>query len=608
METIDRSVLTFFLNALWQAPLAAAVAAMACRMMRNGPARHRHAVCVAALIALLLLPLASVRSGSGGSSTLAVPGPSLGAAQATASHGEITAAAAANAPAQKGIPVPRTAAWLLIGGYVLMVTLRAARFVTQAMHTRRILHDAVPCTSTAVWRIWNRCAAAMGVEAALRCSVKVAGPVTAGRTIILPASMLAGAPDGILTTAIGHEMAHIARRDFTCNLLYEAAALPVWFHPATLWLRREIDRTRELACDELVTGKLLEPGAYAESIVSIAAEMSGLRRPGYTLGVLDGDILEDRIQRLLHRPVSNLKRARLMLAAGLGALAVCVVAASSLAISARAQSAAQPEMKLAGQAYNTGDFAGAVSHFEKAVSLDPGNTNARLFLANAYVRQYRANSRAEGAAELLNKAREQYREAATRDPRNVPAMYRPASMLGMDHAQEARQWMLKAIEADPKNENAYYTAGVADWQMAYALLRDSGNLPGPAMYDQIADPAARARLEAQMLPIIEDGFRMLQIALNLDPQSSDAMAYMNLLVRLKAPLVNTAAEHSKVIAQADDWVRKALEARKARGADTAGQIDVDQPAPQAIPAMVPAPPPPPPPPPGGFRGNGDRAQ
>jgi Tfp pilus assembly protein PilF len=419
--------------------------------------------------------------------------------------------------------------------------------------------------------------------------------------------MLDGISDGILTAAIGHEMAHIARRDFVCNLLYEAAALPLWFHPATLWLRREIDRTRELACDELVTGQLLEPGAYAESIVSIAAEISGLGRPGYTLGVLDGDILEDRIQRLLHRPAANLKRARLTLAAGLGALAVCAVAASSLAISARAQSAAQPEMKLAGQSYNTGDFAGAVSHFEKAVSLDPGNTNARLFLANAYLRQYRANSRAEGAAELLDKAREQYREAATRDPRNVPAMIGLASMLGTDHAEEARQWMLKAIEADPKNKNAYYTAGVADWQMAYALLRNSGTAPGPAMYDEIADPGARARLASQMLPIIEDGLRMLQIGLDLDPQSSDAMAYMNLLVRLRAPLVNTAAEHSKLIAQADDWVRKALEARKGHGSDTAGPIDVDQPAPQAIPAMVPAPPPPPPPPPGGFRGNRDKA-
>ena len=105
----------------------------------------------------------------------------------------------------------------------------------------------------------------------------------------------------ILTTAIGHEMAHIARRDFLCNLCYEAVALPVWFHPTTLWLRREIDRTRELACDELVTELLLEPAAYAESIVSDRGGNLGVRQPGYTLGVLDGDILEERIRRLLHR-------------------------------------------------------------------------------------------------------------------------------------------------------------------------------------------------------------------------------------------------------------------------------------------------------------------
>ena len=62
METISRSLLTFLLNSLWQIPLAAAVAALACRLMRNGPASHRHAVWVAALAAALLLPLASVRT------------------------------------------------------------------------------------------------------------------------------------------------------------------------------------------------------------------------------------------------------------------------------------------------------------------------------------------------------------------------------------------------------------------------------------------------------------------------------------------------------------------------------------------------------------------
>src|ERR1039457_6610788 len=51
METISRSLLTFLLNSLWQIPLAALVAALACRMLRRGPASHRHAVWVAALIA-----------------------------------------------------------------------------------------------------------------------------------------------------------------------------------------------------------------------------------------------------------------------------------------------------------------------------------------------------------------------------------------------------------------------------------------------------------------------------------------------------------------------------------------------------------------------------
>ena len=37
METVSRTLLTFLLNALWQVPLAWAVAALACRLMPNGP-------------------------------------------------------------------------------------------------------------------------------------------------------------------------------------------------------------------------------------------------------------------------------------------------------------------------------------------------------------------------------------------------------------------------------------------------------------------------------------------------------------------------------------------------------------------------------------------
>jgi beta-lactamase regulating signal transducer with metallopeptidase domain len=604
METIDRSLLTFFLNALWQAPLAAGVAAVVCRLMRNGPARHRHAVCVAALATGLLLPLASVQRGSADAKTFAVQGPSIpAAAPQAAAKGSKAAPATADAPARQGIPLPRTAAWLLIGGYALLVAWRAGRFAMQAVRTRRIVREAEPCSSAVMSRVWARCAQAMEVKAELRCSSAIDGPVTAGRTIILPVGMLNETSEPILTTAIGHEMAHIRRGDFAWNLWYEAIALPVWFHPATAWLRRQIDRTRELACDDLVTERLLEPGAYAESIVSIAAAISGLRQPGYTLGVLDGDILQERIERLLHRPAADLKRARLMLAAGLSALAVCLVGASTLAISARAQSVAQPEMKLAGQAFNNGDYAGAVSHFERAVALEPGNVNARLFLANAYIRQ----SVAGKEPALREKAQEQYQAALDRDPKNVSAMFGLASLRGPEHAKESRALMLKAIEIDPTNKNAYYAAGVADWTMAYVPIRDANGGMGPNMYRQIADAGMRSKLREQLLPAIEDGFRMLQIALDLDPQFSDAMAYMNLLARLKAPLMDAAAEHDTLMANADEWVHKALSVRRT-GAKGAPQIDVDQPAPMAIPAAVPPPPPPPPPPPGGIRGNGDKGK
>ena len=102
---------------------------------------------------------------------------------------------------------------------------------------------------------------------------------------------------------------------------------------------------------------------------------------------------------------------------------------------------------------------------------------------------------------------------------------------------------------------------------------------------------------------------MEQIALDLDPGMSDAMAYMNLLLRLNAALVDDPAESTGFITQADDWVGKALAAIKANPRPRQSgpeRIDVDGPAPTAVPSMMIPAPPPPPPPPGAIRENKDR--
>jgi uncharacterized membrane protein YjjB (DUF3815 family) len=59
METLSWYLLTFLLNSLWQIPVIACVVALAAWLLRYGPANHRHAVWVVALIASAALPIIS---------------------------------------------------------------------------------------------------------------------------------------------------------------------------------------------------------------------------------------------------------------------------------------------------------------------------------------------------------------------------------------------------------------------------------------------------------------------------------------------------------------------------------------------------------------------
>src|SRR5262249_13129192 len=211
-------------------------------------------------------------------------------------------------------------------------------------------------------RVRTRCQAALSLmDVDLLISSEVPGPVTARRAIILPENFLHETSEDVLTTAIGHEMAHVARHDFAGKLIYEFMSVPISFHPVAWLIRSRIEGTREIASDELVTRRLLDPAVYARSILSIAQGMTGLARPGYTLGVFDGDILEERIRRLRMQRGGNLKRARLLVVTSLAALAICAIAASTLGITARAQSGAYDLIKQGVASYNSGNYQEAVT-------------------------------------------------------------------------------------------------------------------------------------------------------------------------------------------------------------------------------------------------------
>jgi TonB family protein len=600
METISRFLLTFLVNSLWQVPVAAGVAWLACRCMRRLPASHRHAVWVAALAVSVLLPLASTRN------VPPAPGPQFAASLTDGSAPDSVAKEAsqptstpAPAPVSRTVSFAAPTATVLLGLYLLFVLYRLGRLGWAFVRTVQIRRSARYTDIPDIFgKLRARCKDVFGLSTVeLLVSRQVTGPVTAGRAIILPEALLAEQSVDVITTAIGHEMAHIARRDFACNLFYEVLQVPIAFHPAVWLIHREIERTREMACDEMVTQRLMEAGVYARSILSIARGMMTLPRPGYTLGVFDGDILEERIRRLVERPAARMKRARLLLATGLSALAVCAVIASSVALTARAQGGAQAILKQAEAAYNRGVYQQSVELFENAVRVDPSSVKAKLLLANAILR-----------ADITQapRARQQYVDALGLEAGNKQALQ--GLMLIDTNAKQfasAREWALKAIQADATDKAAYYTIGFIDWSLTYPDYASARLAAGMKPQDSGIIPNAdlRQKVRTEHGAQIEDGFRVLQIAIQLDPNYSDAMAYMNLLYRIAAGIADTPAQSADAVAKADSWVTQALDAKRRmaqnRRAPGGGPLDVDAAAP--VPFVAPPPPPPPPPPPGGSQ-------
>jgi len=82
--------------------------------------------------------------------------------------------------------------------------------------------------------------------------------------------------------------------------------------------------------------------------------------------------------------------------------------------------------------------------------------------------------------------------------------------------------------------------------------------------DMIKDKAACQKLAEQNGPIVDEGIKELQQAVNLRPGYDDAMSYLSLLYRRKADLdCGDEAAHKQDMAMFDQWRDKTMATRKA---------------------------------------------
>jgi TonB family protein len=180
----------------------------------------------------------------------------------------------------------------------------------------------------------DRCSRSIGVERVrILHSAHVPVPITLGVVnpiIVLPEDLLDETDRDLLSSAIGHELVHVARRDYLWNLIFEAIYLPLSFHPAAALVRRRIRQMRELCCDEIVAMKLLEAETYAHSLMRLigSAPLSPRLISDTTIGLNQSDILEVRIMSLLNSKNRRSGSPRtLLIAAALILAAPCILGA-----------------------------------------------------------------------------------------------------------------------------------------------------------------------------------------------------------------------------------------------------------------------------------------
>ena len=228
--------------------------------------------------------------------------------------------------------------------------------------------------------------------------------------------------------------------------------------------------------------------------------------------------------------------------------------------------------------FKNGQYDKAVEDFKEAKDLDPGLMNARLYLATAYASQYIPGAPSDENVARGNAAITEFKSVLERDANNLSAIDGIGSILFQMSGQpfnpakfqESKTYHQKHIELKPTDPEPYYWIGVIDWTLAFranAELRTAYNKDhiNKQIKEGDALPAVvRADYVSKDGPLVDEGITYLQKAIQLRPDYDDAMAYLNLLYRRKADMVESADERASYQKQADELVDKVKEIKQKR--------------------------------------------
>lgn len=309
-------MLTAIVNSLWQAAAVVLVTWVAMKFLPGLNAATRHLVWWGVLGVVALLPLApaAVRSFRAWQSeplneeqfrpvTRFSNPPEMTATPASYSYTPMPLARQPLAPVEV-----HTGYWPLLaaGLWLLGLTLQLTRIAWSYSYLRRVKQRSrKPVLEIKLnfdeWLMQSR----VGRDVKLMISDEVASPMAAGfvhPAVILPGRVLEAFSAQELDQVVLHELAHLERRDDWTNLLGQVASAFLMLHPAAAWVLRQIEREREIACDDWVVSMTGEARPYAACLARLFEFCWTRRRAMLATGMATrASHLGERVEMLLRR-------------------------------------------------------------------------------------------------------------------------------------------------------------------------------------------------------------------------------------------------------------------------------------------------------------------
>lgn len=211
--------------------------------------------------------------------------------------------------------------------WLICVVFLTSKLLIEVSTTGRLARSESIATDADLIARFNQLARQVGLAKTPRLviSLKAQVPMAIGwlkPVVLMPAQMLLGLNRDQLEMLLLHELAHIKRCDYLVNFLQTLIEILLFFHPAVMWVSKQVRQEREYCSDDIAVAHCGNAVAYARTLADTASLCEQHRCqhhrhntiPTMALAASGGD-LKARVVRLVNHTCTNEQAPGRLLAA-----------------------------------------------------------------------------------------------------------------------------------------------------------------------------------------------------------------------------------------------------------------------------------------------------